>query len=83
MSCFGVGSIDENFIKNWNDLIGESGKYQLRHDLIRGTVGTCGRTFAKPFVEAFLAAATDIDDYCLARKKNVYRKLGTTKRAIP
>ncbi len=62
-------------IKNWNDLNGEKGKYQLRHNLIHGTVGLCGRKFAEPHVEALLAAAKDVDDYCMARKKNVYRKL--------
>lgn len=64
-------------VENWKDIIGtkeKKGKFQLRHDLIHGSVGACGVGFAKAHVEALLAAASDVDKFCAARGKDIYKE---------
>jgi hypothetical protein len=67
-------------VNNWNDISRPNGKFQLRHDLIHGSVGVCGVAFARSHVEAFLSAASDIDTFCAARGKDIYEKLPTSTR---
>ena len=75
-------------VTNWKEISerkGNSkrkGKFQLRHDLIHGSVGTCSVTFARSHVEAFLLAASDVDRFCLceAHGKDIYKKLPREQR---
>jgi hypothetical protein len=70
----------EKIVKNWGDLIGARGKFQLRHELIHGSVGSCGVKFAKIHVDALMDAANDIDAYCQKRNLDIYSRLASSKR---
>jgi hypothetical protein len=73
-------------VKNWEDISrrkGRSrrkGKFQLRHDLIHGSVGSCSVAFARSHVEAFLLAASDVETFCAERGKFIYKKLPSPTR---
>lgn len=64
-----------DIIANWEQLQGQNGWYNLRHELVHGVSTTCSLAYAKRRIEALLKAADDVDEFCLKQGLDIFERL--------